>query len=854
MDLLRADFPEPFIPTVKGADKEPLASVLERYAADPRPKSKRVDLLEDFLEANPGDPWGPSVRLSLGVYYHQGGRFTRALRQLEHAWEDLKSTEDPRLKPLADQALGEYALTLAHLGRVEDLEPLLESVKGRSLQGSATELVAAAREGLYAMKVHPEDSFWCGPLALKRLLQAQDTWDERALETLKTCPSTSRGTSLVQIRDLSEELGMNYQMAYRGPGSAVITPAVVNWSVGHYAALLDSEEGLYTAVDDTAGFARDRVRIDIDILEEEASGYFLVPPGPLPAGWRAVSREEGRMVWGRGNTGLNSESTGTGSQDHTVGQEKTKKGPPCPAMTGWSAHTMLVSLRLQDTPVGLSPAAFALPFTVTYAHREINQPSVFDYSNLGPKWTTNWTSFLTDQRSSNGKVVLYKASGGSDEYQFLSGSTISQPGSYSQASLLDTGDGFRLDWPDGSYHEYEQFVGGRYFLSALIDSQGNTIRLEYDLLGRLQTIRDAVDRPMSLFYGLPDDPFKITEVTDPFGRSASFAYTSDGHLESVTDTLGIVSNYQYGANDFIHTLSTPYGTTHFSYGDINTDTSLGVRRFLEVTDSEGRTSRLESAPYGSSSESVVPAGMPVGNVYLRFRNSFFWEPQQLDAEPDYSKATVYHFMHQGNRSPWTTGRTLESMKRPLENRVWYAYDQNPNPIYFTGRELVTHIGRVLGDGTTQLTKYSYNAPGHVTQMTDPAGRVFNYTYAPNEIDLTSVSTGGQSLFSATYDDNHNITSLIDASGGTSTFTYNSRGQVTSMTNPLGETTNYTYTFTGNLYTIEAPMGKVTTFLYDSAERVSTVVDSEGYSAQVTYDALDRPLSVTYPDGTTDTLT
>jgi hypothetical protein len=32
-------------------------------------------------------------------------------------------------------------------------------------------------------------------------------------------------------------------------------------------------------------------------LDEEASGYFLVPEGPLPQGWAPVDDAEGERIW-----------------------------------------------------------------------------------------------------------------------------------------------------------------------------------------------------------------------------------------------------------------------------------------------------------------------------------------------------------------------------------------------------------------------------------------------------------------------------------------------------------------------------------------------------------------------------
>ena len=41
----------------------------------------------------------------------------------------------------------------------------------------------------------------------------------------------------------------------------------------------------------------------------------------------------------------------------------------------------------------------------------------------------------------------------------------------------------------------------------------------------------------------------------------------------------------------------------------------------------------------------------------------------LEAAGDYTKATIYHFLHSENMN--ATSGVLESMKEPLENRVWF---------------------------------------------------------------------------------------------------------------------------------------------------------------------------------------
>ena len=62
-----------------------------------------------------------------------------------------------------------------------------------------------------------------------------------------------------------------------------------------------------------------------------------------------------------------------------------------------SVHLMLVSLNIVDEPVGYAPPAGpAVRFTVRYNQRDAFQPANFMYSNLGPKWTFDWLSYITD--------------------------------------------------------------------------------------------------------------------------------------------------------------------------------------------------------------------------------------------------------------------------------------------------------------------------------------------------------------------------------------------------------------------------------------------------------------------------
>jgi ABC-type bacteriocin/lantibiotic exporter with double-glycine peptidase domain len=107
--------------------------------------------------------------------------------------------------------------------------------------------------------------------------------------------STQKGCSLPQVADLSRKIGLNYQMAFRKQGGDFTVPSVVHWKVGHYAALVRKEGNLYCLQDPAFGNSTWATR---QALETETSGYFLVPTGLLPEGWRRRTRGRHRLGQG----------------------------------------------------------------------------------------------------------------------------------------------------------------------------------------------------------------------------------------------------------------------------------------------------------------------------------------------------------------------------------------------------------------------------------------------------------------------------------------------------------------------------------------------------------------------------
>ncbi len=549
----------------------------------------------------------------------------------------------------------------------------------------------------------------------------------------------------------------------------------------------------------------------------------------------------------------------------------------CPGapMAQYSVHSLLVSLNIQDTPLRYSPARGpAINFTVTYNERETQQLPIFGYSNLGPKWTFGWLSYVVDDPTTQLPTTLvYPPGGGAEIYYFDSGSQTFLPDPQSHALLVRTStNSYQKRFPDGSVQVFDrsnqpgtQRYPRKLFMTEMIDPAGNHASIDYDAYFRITKITDALGQETLVYYEHPTDLLKITKVADmtnPLSpRFATFDY-ENGKLKTITDEIGIQSVFGYqSGTDLIESITTPYGTTTFARG------GSGTNRWIEATDPLGGKERVEyrdNAPGIAATESsgVVPTGMSAANVSLDVRNTFYWSKKAMAVAPgDYTMAKITHWLltPDGN----ATSGIVASEKMPLENRIWYAYEGQSDLNHEGTSANPIRIARVLADSTTQLSQYEYNGFGKTTKETDPAGRVMSYVYDSNQIDLLEIrqTTGVNNELVRQLGDYHlhQPQTDIDASGQPTYFTYNTFGQILTQTNAKGERTTYDYgdgtsVPTGYLASITSPEFNsafaITRFGYDGFHRVQTVTnDPDGYTVTTDYDNLDRKTLVTYPDST-----
>lgn len=856
-------FEEPLIPTKLTSADENAALITAVTAYQKQASPDDLAVFENFLTTHPESGWRVTLLLNMGLANYHYGYFSRAIDSWEQAWKEGKDAKDHEGKLQVDRAVGELLRMHARLGHKDRLTSLMADLGDRPLTGQSTEALAGAKEGLWSMENDHGIAYLCGPMALKNLMLAEHR-TQKDVSFINKYRAGVDGVSLAEVSKLAEQGKQPHTMVYREANASIPLPAIVHWKVNHFATILSKEHGRYHIADPTFGTD---LWITENALNSESSGYFLLPDTQVPAGFKPVTVAQAETVRGRGLT-TNNEAESTKPSDDK-GKPKCKSCPSHTGMVEANFHSMVLSLNLTDTPIGYAPPKGPSVFvTLTYNQREINQPAIFNFSNVSPKWTFNWLSYVQDDPGApSANVFRYVAGGGTQNYTGYSSATGNYVAESANAATLTRIPGppvsYRRVLADGSVEIYGHSDGAtsaprRIFLTKVTDPAGNSVTLNYDTQHRLVSISDALGQSTTFSYGVVGSPLLISAITDPFGRSAQIDYDSAGHLKKITDVVGITSQFSYDPSGLVNSMTTPYGTTSFAFG------GSGVSRWLEITDPLGQTERAEfrqQAPGIPYSEPALPTGpgLHIFNLYVDSRNTFYWDKSVYPTmHTDYTKAGIKHWLH---RTLTLTAPVLEGIKNPLESRVWYSYPGQPvsgSPpvsIYAGTLDKPSVSARLRDDGTTELSSTSYNSLGLPLTVTDPMGNQTLYDYDTNQIDVIRVrqKTGASTymtLAEYTYNTQHKPYTYKDANGQITTFFYNADGQLHTITDPLSHVTTYNYDANGYLTSITDANGQTAwTISYDGYGRIATRTDAGGNTLTYQYDNLNRITKLIYPDST-----
>jgi RHS repeat-associated protein len=430
-------------------------------------------------------------------------------------------------------------------------------------------------------------------------------------------------------------------------------------------------------------------------------------------------------------------------------------------------------------------------------------------------------------------------------------------------------------------------------------------------LVRLSQVKDSDRNFATLSYG-SSVPNLVTQVTDPFGRTATLAYDSNGLLTNIVDAVGMSSSFTYDSMG-VKTLTTPYGTNTFTlYEESGTDggnvAGMGrINRAALIAEPEGATqlyiysSNLNQYDplladlvpemfYGGFATNLRPELPFAGTTFdvgeessmwdhpnyggAVTHNSYYWGRKQASAlsttnflslsTNDFRISRLKHWLIQPDRINVTSALSHEIAPSPDGTGVgaitWYDYPgKATNYLSEIGTSLQPSIiAQRMPGGPTWWVQLQYNSLGLVTQT------ISSYTKLDGTTGTRTNSIGYV---------NNVYPSFISKTDGSRDWGigYNSRNQIQYVTNALGDVTTAQYDSTSHkLIDITFPngldlqlvwagtlsqviaAGYSTNIFTWSNGQIQTLTDTLGLTRTFTYDGLDRLIKVDYPDGTYET--
>jgi RHS repeat-associated protein len=360
-------------------------------------------------------------------------------------------------------------------------------------------------------------------------------------------------------------------------------------------------------------------------------------------------------------------------------------------------------------------------------------------------------------------------------------------------------------------------------------------------------------------------PGDLHTITDPLGHITTIAsYDANGRPTRATDANGVITDLTYTPRGWLASRTVGGARTSFTY------TAYGALQ--SVTDSDGITTTYDY----DTAHRLVKITDALGN-YVQYT---------LDAAGNKTAEQVYDnrgALHQSLSQTFNTLGQLTSVVDGLNHTVFNAnsssYDANGNLLqssdalgiqrqlnYDALNRLVQTLDDYRGKDSVAYNAtitYRYDSLDRLTQITDPSnlGTTYSYNGLSDATGKVSPDTGSTSRI---FDAAGNVVAHTDANGITATNTYDALDRLTS-TSYVDSRQNITYSYDDPNSTTDcsssSPIGRLTRIIENTVTTVycydvhGNVIEKRQLLNGITditkygITAAGRLSSITYPSGT-----
>jgi RHS repeat-associated protein len=387
---------------------------------------------------------------------------------------------------------------------------------------------------------------------------------------------------------------------------------------------------------------------------------------------------------------------------------------------------------------------------------------------FGIGWTSSYSAHLEVREGLEhiGLACVYQSNGSTVQFYRVGSEGWKPENPGAQSQLEASSGGYTYTMPDQTKLVFNE--GG--VLTEELDRNGNATKLTHGTGGRLETISDSSGHKITLSY---DSEGQVASATDSMGHTVKYEY-DNGDLVGVTEPgeSSVTDSFGYNREHELTSEETAAGTVTNEYGSGKV-TKQTVGESSRKWRYEGSETEVTEPNGAVTSENFNVAGLPTSITHAAgttsaavtsYEYNDAGEPTTI-IDPEGHK-TKYGYDSEGNRTSETNADGDE--------RKW-TYDGKHDVVSETSPdgETTTIIRNSAGDpeaierpgpgGSTQTTRYKYDADGDVESMTDPLGHEWKYEY----------------------DGNGDRIAEVDPEGNKRTWGYNEDSQETSTVSPRG---------------------------------------------------------------------
>jgi RHS repeat-associated protein len=347
-----------------------------------------------------------------------------------------------------------------------------------------------------------------------------------------------------------------------------------------------------------------------------------------------------------------------------------------------------------------------------------------------------------------------------------------------------------------------------------------------------------------------DVNFNPQNVTDNLGTLASFAFNTDGTMQSgtvgfdISSQPSMASQFTYDTNGNLTARTDALGrTTSYTYDSLGHKLSMTEPLPNSSTSPSAATTNYTYDPFGNLTQTTAPLGRTTSSTYDGNGNKL--------SDTDARGNTTNYQYDALNRLVLTTYPDSTTSSKTYDFRGNVITETNQaghvtKHVYDLGGRQ-TSVTQAYGTSNATTTSYSYDNDGRKLSETDSLGHTTNYAYDAAG-NMTAVS-GVNGNFTYAYDNARNRVSMTDGNGHTTGYQYDARKRLVETDYPDETKKTNAYDGPGNLISATDQAGNVVEYSYDAANQLQKVTqasspDSSANTTIVGYDADGNPIVLT----------